>query len=83
MTQLISQGRQTRVRMQRKLQRVLGLAIDEIRKVIRAKGLTNLCVPREVRSVREIPKLGTGKVNYRDLQKLLDTADAPAPAEVK
>lgn len=43
------------------------LAIDEIRAVIKAKGLTNLCVPREVRTVREIPKLGTGKVNHREL----------------
>ena len=43
------------------------LGLDEIRAVIKAKGLTNLCVPREVRTVREIPKLGTGKVNHREL----------------
>ena len=35
--------------------------------VVRAKGLANLCVPRELRHVREIPKLGTGKVNHRAL----------------
>ena len=39
---------------------------------IKAKGLTNLCVPREIRTVREIPKLGTGKVNHRELQKMLE-----------
>lgn len=43
------------------------LTLEEIRAVIKAKGLTNLCVPREVRAVREIPKLGTGKVNHREL----------------
>jgi acyl-[acyl-carrier-protein]-phospholipid O-acyltransferase/long-chain-fatty-acid--[acyl-carrier-protein] ligase len=43
------------------------LSLDEIRTTIKAKGLTNLCVPREVKSVREIPKLGTGKVNHREL----------------
>jgi acyl-[acyl-carrier-protein]-phospholipid O-acyltransferase / long-chain-fatty-acid--[acyl-carrier-protein] ligase len=43
------------------------LTLDEIRQVVRAKGLANLCVPRELRHVREIPKLGTGKVNHRAL----------------
>lgn len=47
------------------------LQIDKIRTSIRAKGLSNLCVPREVRFLREIPKLGTGKVNYRELEKLI------------
>jgi acyl-[acyl-carrier-protein]-phospholipid O-acyltransferase/long-chain-fatty-acid--[acyl-carrier-protein] ligase len=47
------------------------LQIDKIRAAIRAKGLSNLCVPREVRFLREIPKLGTGKVNYRELEKLV------------
>ena len=48
------------------------LRLDEIRAVIRSKGLTNLCVPREVKVVREIPKLGTGKVNHRELAKMLE-----------
>ena len=47
------------------------LTLDEVRAAIRAKGLPNLCVPREVKFVREIPKLGTGKVNHRDLAKLI------------
>jgi acyl-[acyl-carrier-protein]-phospholipid O-acyltransferase/long-chain-fatty-acid--[acyl-carrier-protein] ligase len=33
--------------------------------------MTNLCVPREVMVVREIPKLGTGKVNHRELLRAL------------
>ncbi len=45
------------------------LTLDEIRAAIRAAGLPNLCAPREVRFVKEIPKLGTGKVNHRELEK--------------
>ncbi|MGV3755144.1 MAG: AMP-binding protein [Verrucomicrobiota bacterium] len=47
------------------------LTLDDLRKVIKEKGLSNLNVPREVKAVREIPKLGTGKVNHRELQKLI------------
>ncbi len=47
------------------------LSLEEIRAAIKARGLSNLCVPREVKFVREIPKLGTGKVNHRELQKRL------------
>ncbi len=47
------------------------LTLEDIRGVIRGKGMTNLCVPREVMVVREIPKLGTGKVNHRELTKAL------------
>jgi acyl-[acyl-carrier-protein]-phospholipid O-acyltransferase / long-chain-fatty-acid--[acyl-carrier-protein] ligase len=47
------------------------LTLEEIRAAIKAKGLSNLCAPREIKVVREIPKLGTGKVNHRELQKLV------------
>lgn len=47
------------------------LQIDQLRSVLKAKGFSNLCVPREVKYLREIPKLGTGKVNHRELAKLL------------
>lgn len=47
------------------------LNLEEIRAAIRAKGLANLCVPREVRAVRELPKLGTGKVNHRELSAMI------------
>jgi acyl-[acyl-carrier-protein]-phospholipid O-acyltransferase/long-chain-fatty-acid--[acyl-carrier-protein] ligase len=47
------------------------LQLDEIRSVLRAKGFPNLCVPREVKFIRDIPKLGTGKVNHRELQHLV------------
>ncbi|MBI3849029.1 MAG: AMP-binding protein [Verrucomicrobia bacterium] len=47
------------------------LQLEDIRAAIKAKGLTNLCVPREVKVVREIPKLGTGKVDHRELAKMI------------
>lgn len=47
------------------------LRLDEIRAALRAKGFTNLCVPRELKYVREIPKLGTGKVNHRELAAMM------------
>jgi acyl-[acyl-carrier-protein]-phospholipid O-acyltransferase/long-chain-fatty-acid--[acyl-carrier-protein] ligase len=47
------------------------LTLAEIREAIKAKGLTNLCVPREIIAVKEIPKLGTGKVNHRELQAMI------------
>ena len=45
----------------------------EIRDAIKSKGLSNLCVPREIVVVKEIPKLGTGKVNHRELQAMVQT----------
>ncbi len=47
------------------------LTLEEVRQVIRSRGLGNLAVPREVRYLREIPRLGTGKVNVRELEKLV------------
>jgi len=47
------------------------LQLEQIRAAIKAKGLSNLCVPREVKYVRDIPKLGTGKIDHRELQKMI------------
>jgi acyl-[acyl-carrier-protein]-phospholipid O-acyltransferase / long-chain-fatty-acid--[acyl-carrier-protein] ligase len=47
------------------------LTLDEIRAAIKTTGLSNLYVPREVKFVRDIPKLGTGKIDHRALQKLV------------
>jgi acyl-[acyl-carrier-protein]-phospholipid O-acyltransferase/long-chain-fatty-acid--[acyl-carrier-protein] ligase len=47
------------------------LTLDHLRTAIKAKGLTNLCVPKEIKFVKEIPKLGTGKVNHRELLALV------------
>jgi len=50
------------------------LTLEEIRAAIAAKGWTNLSAPREIKVVPEIPKLGTGKVNFRELQTLISEA---------
>jgi acyl-[acyl-carrier-protein]-phospholipid O-acyltransferase/long-chain-fatty-acid--[acyl-carrier-protein] ligase len=56
------------------------LTLDEIRDAIKAKGLTNLSTPREIKVVPEIPKLGTGKVDHRGLQALMESPrNPPAP----
>jgi len=47
------------------------LQLGEVREAVKAKGLSNLCVPRELKVVKEIPKLGTGKVNHRELQRMM------------
>jgi acyl-[acyl-carrier-protein]-phospholipid O-acyltransferase / long-chain-fatty-acid--[acyl-carrier-protein] ligase len=47
------------------------LTVKEMREVLKEKGHSNLWVPREVIFVNEIPKLGTGKVNHRELMKKL------------
>jgi acyl-[acyl-carrier-protein]-phospholipid O-acyltransferase / long-chain-fatty-acid--[acyl-carrier-protein] ligase len=47
------------------------LKLDQIRAVLRDKGFSGLSAPRELRYLREIPKLGTGKVNHRELEKLV------------
>jgi acyl-[acyl-carrier-protein]-phospholipid O-acyltransferase/long-chain-fatty-acid--[acyl-carrier-protein] ligase len=47
------------------------LQLEEIRAAIKNKGLSTLSAPREIKVVREIPKLGTGKINHRELAKLI------------
>lgn len=55
------------------------LQLGALREVIRSKGLSNLCAPREIRHVKEIPKLGTGKANHRELAQMIATDDACGP----
>jgi len=47
------------------------LKLEEIRAAIRAKGFPNIYVPREVKYLKELPHLGTGKVNHRELEKMV------------
>lgn len=54
------------------------LQLADVRAAIRAKGLSNLAMPRELRVVRSIPKLGTGKTDHRALQRELDSAPGTA-----
>lgn len=48
---------------------------DAMRQAIRDHGLPNLAVPRYIRTVPEIPRLGTGKVNYRELERQISLPD--------
>jgi acyl-[acyl-carrier-protein]-phospholipid O-acyltransferase/long-chain-fatty-acid--[acyl-carrier-protein] ligase len=47
------------------------LTLEEIRAALHARGLSNLAAPREIKVVHELPRLGTGKVNYRELEKIV------------
>ncbi len=47
------------------------LTLAEVREAVRGRGLTNLCAPRELQAMREIPKLGTGKTDYRAVMAAL------------
>ena len=55
------------------------LQLADVRAAIRAKGLSNLCAPRELRVVQSIPKLGSGKTDHRGLEKLVRAAAAKNP----
>jgi acyl-[acyl-carrier-protein]-phospholipid O-acyltransferase/long-chain-fatty-acid--[acyl-carrier-protein] ligase len=47
------------------------LTITQVREAIQARGLGNLAVPRELKLVPQLPLLGTGKINHRELEKTL------------
>ena len=48
------------------------LTREQLRDAVHARGLSNLAVPREIKVVPEIPRLGTGKVNLRELEKMVN-----------
>lgn len=47
------------------------LTMDAVRDAVRARGLGNLAVPRELKVIPELPRLGTGKVDYRELDRIV------------
>jgi acyl-[acyl-carrier-protein]-phospholipid O-acyltransferase/long-chain-fatty-acid--[acyl-carrier-protein] ligase len=47
------------------------LTLEEVREAIRARGLNNLSAPRELKVLHEFPRLGTGKINHRELEKIV------------
>jgi acyl-[acyl-carrier-protein]-phospholipid O-acyltransferase/long-chain-fatty-acid--[acyl-carrier-protein] ligase len=47
------------------------LKLEDIREVIKARGLNNLSAPREIKMIHELPRLGTGKVNHRELERMV------------
>jgi acyl-[acyl-carrier-protein]-phospholipid O-acyltransferase/long-chain-fatty-acid--[acyl-carrier-protein] ligase len=55
------------------------LTLAEVRAAIHASGLSNLATPREVKVIRELPRLGGGKINYRELEKVMGPDRRPDP----
>jgi acyl-[acyl-carrier-protein]-phospholipid O-acyltransferase/long-chain-fatty-acid--[acyl-carrier-protein] ligase len=47
------------------------LTMEEVRGGVHARGLNNLAVPREIKLVHDLPRLGTGKINHRELEKMV------------
>lgn len=45
---------------------------EELLKAARAQGVSELMVPRRIRTVEQLPVLGTGKTDYVTLQKLVN-----------
>ena len=50
--------------------------LAELRRHVRARGHPELYVPAAVKTMDELPLLGTGKVDYRTLEQQLRPADA-------
>jgi acyl-[acyl-carrier-protein]-phospholipid O-acyltransferase/long-chain-fatty-acid--[acyl-carrier-protein] ligase len=46
------------------------LSLTDVREALRARGLSNLAVPREINVLSNLPLLGSGKINHRELQKV-------------
>jgi acyl-[acyl-carrier-protein]-phospholipid O-acyltransferase/long-chain-fatty-acid--[acyl-carrier-protein] ligase len=51
------------------------LTLAQIREVLQTRGLGNLAVPRDLKVVRELPYLGAGKINHRELAKIIGDMD--------
>ena len=47
------------------------LTLEAMRETLRARGFSNLAVPREIRLVEELPRLGTGKINLQELERMV------------
>ena len=47
------------------------LSLGQIRGAIQASGLSNLCVPRTLKVLHDLPRLGSGKIDYRRLDGLI------------
>jgi acyl-[acyl-carrier-protein]-phospholipid O-acyltransferase / long-chain-fatty-acid--[acyl-carrier-protein] ligase len=47
------------------------LGLDEVRTALQARGLPNLAIPRAIKYLRDIPRLGSGKIAHRQLEHLI------------
>jgi acyl-[acyl-carrier-protein]-phospholipid O-acyltransferase / long-chain-fatty-acid--[acyl-carrier-protein] ligase len=46
------------------------LTLEEVRAAVQDRGLSNLCVPREIKVLHDLPRLSTGKVDHRELERI-------------
>lgn len=49
---------------------------DRVRQIVRESGLSNLCAPRNIFQMSELPRLGSGKVDYMNLREFLERSRA-------
>ena len=47
------------------------LGLQEVRAAVQARGLSSLAAPREIKVLRDLPRLGTGKINHRELERMI------------
>jgi acyl-[acyl-carrier-protein]-phospholipid O-acyltransferase / long-chain-fatty-acid--[acyl-carrier-protein] ligase len=47
------------------------IELRDVREMLRGKGFSDLASPREVRVMKEMPRLGTGKIDYVTLKDML------------
>ncbi len=50
-----------------------GVTLEAIRDILKETGHSNLSAPRQIEHLKTIPKLGSGKTDYRTLQQALDS----------
>jgi len=58
------------------------LTLADIRAALKTNGVSNLAAPRELRVVPAIPKLGTGKVNHRELERVVAAPKVTGAASI-
>jgi acyl-[acyl-carrier-protein]-phospholipid O-acyltransferase / long-chain-fatty-acid--[acyl-carrier-protein] ligase len=47
------------------------LTLEAVRAAVQTRGLNNLAMPRALKVLHDLPRLGTGKVNLRELEKVV------------
>jgi acyl-[acyl-carrier-protein]-phospholipid O-acyltransferase/long-chain-fatty-acid--[acyl-carrier-protein] ligase len=57
------------------------LTAESVRDALRGRGLSDLCIPRQVRACSPFPLLGSGKPDLVALQEMAGRAAGPASAE--
>ncbi len=55
-----------------------GLTVEAVREAVRAKGLSDLSVPKQIRYCAPFPLLGSGKPDLVALQQLAERAESVA-----